>query len=150
MAAWTANGWFESAWYSGAWYGVVVEGESPTGGWLNEYNAYKQRKESAEKERRRIMDAIRELDGVDGEIAELLHSEDGNKQEDEYNEELRTLLSKAVTEAEIAHVGLLTERVARAYRRAMDKATFSAIQALERELDRAMEEEDFMFLVMLT
>ena len=40
------------------------------------------------------------------------------------------------------------EVVAKAFSRAMELQTFSAIEAFERELDRAIEEENFLLLAM--
>lgn len=118
------------------------------GGWLNEYNAYKQRKAAQERHRKEVLKAVRELDGIDGEIAELMQLDQAKEDEQKRIAEFRAMLDKEISKAKLDKAGLLNKRINRAYDRAMQKATYSAIEALEREIEQAIEEEEFLFIVM--
>ena len=128
--------------------GSFLVTDTPTGGWLNDYSAYRQRAKARDRRRKEILDQIRELDGIDGEIARMLHADDERQDENDRIDEFRSLLDKEISKAKLDKAGLLNKRINRAYDRAMKKATFSAVQALEREIEDAIEEEDFLFIVM--
>ena len=119
-----------------------------TGGWLNEYLALQQRRNAEEKRRQAILRAVADLEGLDGEIAVELHRSESEKEAGRYATELREILRREVSPVALKETGLMTDRVEKAYYRALEQANFSAIQAFSRELERAIEEEDFLFLSM--
>lgn len=119
-----------------------VVGEQPSGGYgyLNDYQAWKQRREA----RRRAQEALREkaqdiADDVTRELAERLQAAEAEAQTKAEHARLREIARRF--EAEAADFG---ERVQAATTRAIARGTFSAMEALARELSRLAEEELFL------
>ena len=123
---------------------VPEDGEQPSGGYgaANAYASYQQRKRRREAEQKRILEEIREIkDEVDQEIAERMLTQ---QQRDDTEAELRQLVLDVQPEMED-----MSARVARAYMKAVNRGTFSALLTLERELERSIEEEEFLFIAMM-
>ena len=82
-------------------------------------------------------------DDVDREIALLLREQEARELKRQELERLRVLAANLrADEARTAY----GERVANALDRAIEKGTFSALAALDREIQRALEEEESLLL----
>jgi len=121
-----------------------------SGGWafLGIYDRYKERKTEREKQEQETVKHIKELEGIDSEIAELLHIDEVRARQDLEIAELEQLVADSFRNKEIAAAKAYSEKVAKAYIRAVQQGNYSAYQALEREMDRAREEEDFLLLAL--
>ena len=93
--------------------------------------------EEAEEEAKALQDA------VDAEIAQLLHAQERKDEEREHLERIRALVAKYPQEK------LDVERVDNALKMAQLKQTIASYEALEREIERMNEEEDFMVMTLL-
>jgi hypothetical protein len=124
--------------------GAIVATVDPVGGW-NFHVAYEQeqRRRRVEARRRKQLEEEREEieDETAREIAELISRQEA---EDEKRRDLERLAAIAKANADLEAARAFSERVAVAYQRALEKGTFSALEALDRELKRAAEEEEFM------
>ena len=129
--------------------GVTADAEVETeeirsGGWaaLNAYEAYQQRKKRRRREREEILKSI--PDEVDREIAAFMHP-DPREQE---IAELDRLVADTFRNDELKLAKEYSERVAKAYVRAAMQHNFSALEAFEREMDRAREEDEFLLIAL--
>lgn len=144
--AWGAS-WGE-AWGT-SWSAATVAETPTTGGWLflNSFEAELQKRRERER-RRKELEA--EVDGIqdelDRDIAQLLHEQEAI---DQRKADLERLGQLARVQADIDAARQYSERVAKAYERAVEKGTYSALEALDRELSRAREEEEFLVLAMM-
>ncbi len=130
----------------------IVSDEVPSGGWgfLTEYYAYKQRKRRRERERERILAEIAAIEGdVDFEIAVILQADVVEEAEAQELSWLEQMVAAAFTERDRRQAREYNIRVSKAFVRAAMQGNWSAFEALERELDRAEEEEFFLLVVML-
>lgn len=118
--------------------------------WLSEYQNLRQSRQQDEESRKKILAEVKSLGGVDGEIARLFHEKELRSTQDRYVNKLKELFDANVDEEELERSGVLSEGVSRAYRRATENGGFSSIEALQREIDRALEDEEFMFLAMVS
>lgn len=121
-----------------------VVAERPAGGWgfLNQYNAEKQRQRALARRRKELEEESERIeDEVAREIAQLLRKQEA---EDDRRKELKRLADLAKANADIEAARQYSERVATAYARALAKGNYSALEALERELRRAAEEEEWL------
>ena len=122
-----------------------AEPEAFTGGWAFEYQNEVVRRAKKKKELEELEEKAEKIaDDLERQLAIEIHQEEKDK---ERLAELKRLTKiaekheKAVTE--------LGERVTKAYERAIIKQTFSAMEALERTIRQAKEEEDFLVRVTL-
>jgi hypothetical protein len=83
-------------------------------------------------------------DKTDREIARLLHKQMEKEARDKEIDELKAVMEAARQE----DLRMYNEAVAGAYVRAMEAQTFSTIEAFERQMDMAREEEEFLLLAM--
>lgn len=114
-------------------------------GALNAYNAWRQRKRRRDEERKRLLEQLEDIeDELDREIAELIHSDDEPEVE-----ELREIVVNAFSDADAELVRDYSERVSKAFIRAATQQNYSALMAFHREMDRAMEEEEFLLMSVL-
>ena len=126
----------------------VEEEERPAGGYgaLNWYDGYRQKKRKRKKE---LEKAIAEIeDEVDRLIAIELHKDLETERHEQELAELEALISETYSEAQLAAAQAISNRVAKAYTRAALQGNYSAIEAFEREMERAREEEEFLLLAM--
>ena len=124
--------------------------DQPTGGWgaYNAFDSYKQRQASRKKKRKELLEQLEKIqDQVDREIAELLHQDDLGDGQD--IEELRQIVTQDFSEADAEIAAEFSERLSKAYIRAATQQNYSALKAFEREMDRLMEEEEFLVLSLL-
>ena len=123
---------------------VVVSDDQPTGGWLflNLYEAEQRRRRKRDKERRELEE---ETDRIEDELDRAI-AQELRKQEaiDEKRDNLNRLKEIAKKNADLEAVRAYSERVHTAFVRALAQENYSALEALDRELRRAQEEEDFM------
>lgn len=131
---------------------VTAEAESaaPSGGWafLAYYDRYRQRKISREEEEKTVAEHIGELEGTDAEIAQLLHRDDEKLRQDKEIAELESMVAESFRNEEIKAAKAYSEKVAKAYIRAVQQGNYSAYRALEREMEQAREEDEFLLLAM--
>jgi hypothetical protein len=115
-----------------------------SGGWAFHvaYEQEQRRRREESRRRKRLEEEREEIeDETAREIAELISRQEA---EDEKRRDLERLAAIAKANADLEAARAFSERVAVAYQRALDKGTFSALEALDRELKRAAEEEEFM------
>jgi hypothetical protein len=116
-----------------------------SGGFLYEYEREQNRRRKKRRELDEREEAARDLkDKIDREIAELLARQEA---QDERRGELDRL-QRLVRDH--SHQQLeLSDRAKIAYVRALTQANFSAMEALDRELQRMLEEEEVAALMLL-
>ena len=131
-------------------FGIRADAEG-TGGWgaRGWYDPYRTRKDRRDEQRRKDREAIKDLKGVDADIAKLLHKQIDRDARNAEIAELGDLVAASYSKLQAAEAKVYNERVAKAYVRAALQANFSALEAFEREFDAAREEEDFLFLAMI-
>lgn len=116
-----------------------------SGGFLYAYEREQARRRKKRREQEEREEAARELqDKVDREIAELLARQEA---EDERRAELDRL-QRLVRDHSRDQLQL-SNRAKVAYVRALTQANFSAMEALDRELQRMLEEEEVAALMLL-
>ena len=81
-------------------------------------------------------------------LPELLHQEEAQRTTIDREKVFRASLRQAVRPGDLRAANLDTERVMKAYDRALKQANYSALEALEREIDRVFEEEEFLLMVL--
>lgn len=113
--------------------------------------AYEHEMESRRRQRRKRKDdeeqALAAVETpFEREIATLLHAQEA---QDERRAELARLQRLVTQFAERKAEQAFTERVSRAFERAIKQPNASALLALEREVERQMDDEDFAVLMML-
>jgi hypothetical protein len=118
--------------------------DEASGGWkfLGFYDSETQRRRALAKKRKKLEEETEEIqDGLDKAIALLLREQEAK---DEKRDNLARLQELAQSDADLNAARAYSERVATAYARALTKGTYSALEALDRELDRARTEEEFL------
>jgi hypothetical protein len=122
--------------------------EAASGGWgfLGSYESELQRRRARARERKRLEEETDEIqDDLDRNIAQLLREQEAI---DDRRQELDRLKDLARESQDIAAAKRYSERVATAFERAIARGNFSALEALDREMQRANEEEEFLILSM--
>lgn len=119
--------------------------EQPSGGWpvfaaRYEQESAKRRKTRQEQEEREE-ETERIQNRLDREIAELLRKQEAVDERKAYLELLGAL---AKDKPDIEAARAYSDRVAVAYARAIAQQNYSALEALDRELQRAVEEEEWL------
>lgn len=147
MSAWATGAWKSNAWFGTAWAEQeAAEAVTPSGGFMvrGVFDTLADRKRRKLKALREIREEIKEIPGINGQIAELLHKDDEKELIEKSLQELEKLVKSSITEAQIEKE--FNERVARAFARAELQGNFSALQAFEREMDRVREDEAFFLI----
>lgn len=122
---------------------VVVDSQA-TGGWLflNTYESELQRRKALAQRRKELEEETEQIeDALDRNIAQLLREQE---EIDEKKANLERLGRLAKIDADLEAAKRYSERVGTAYARAIAKGTFSALEALDRELQRAKQEDEFL------
>jgi len=132
----------------------VADVVAPSGGWERlpwgfrtdyEENLRRQRAERAtRREREEETESIEDL--VTRDIAEIFRAEEEHEARDEELQRIKKFAREYTASTAKRQMG---ERVAKAYERAARQGNRSALEALEREMARAVEEEDFMTIAMM-
>lgn len=128
---------------------VAAAVESATGGWLflNDYEAELRRRRKRKKEREELEAETEQIQNeLDRSIAQLLREQEAI---DEKRDNLNRLGDLAKQNADLEAARQYSERVATAYARAITQGNFSALEALDRELQRARDEEEFLMLSLM-
>lgn len=121
--------------------------EAFTGGFFMHFERHATRRDREREEREAAIEATKALEAeVDREIAQFLHEQQAQEAQRKELDRLSTLVAQfADRQAELA----FNERVAKAYARALAQQNASALLALERELGRQLEDEEFAVLMAL-
>jgi hypothetical protein len=129
---------------------VAEDAVQPVGGHGAKYyyDRYLQKKRRKDKERRELMQELDQLEGVDREIARILHKDEQYDTRTEQIAELDQLIQQADINAQRREFREMNQKLANAFTRAYMEQTFSAIEAFERQLEQAIEEEEFMLLAL--
>jgi hypothetical protein len=121
-----------------------VADETFTGGFVYAFEREMARRRKEARERMQAEEQAKELqDALDREIAELMHKQEAERAKAQELERLKALVSRH------ANSGTSSDRVDKAYARALAQQNMSAYLALTRELERMMEEEELIVLTML-
>ena len=150
---WATAAWIEASWVTEAWdddpnVPVVVSDVAPTGGWSGWYDVYDHHKRQREKKRDEVFEEIKAIEGVDAEIAKLLHKDMEAEAREAELANLEQMVRSSYTKRQADELKRYNERVAIAYIRAAEQGNYSAVEAFEREMERTREEEEFLFLAM--
>lgn len=122
-----------------------AQAEEFTGGFLFAFEQEMARRRKKRKEIEEREQAAQDLkDQVEREIAAFLYEQE---KADERRAELQRL--RSLVRAHARAQSELTERAQRAYARALAQENFSAMQALEREIERMLEEEEAALMILL-
>jgi hypothetical protein len=125
---------------------AVASTTSVSGGWLffNEYEQELRRRQKRKKEQEELEEATEQIeDTTDRQIAQLLREQEAK---DEKRKELQRLAEIVRQNADIEAARQYGAKVAKAYERALTQGNFSALQALDRELKKARDEEEALLL----
>jgi hypothetical protein len=137
--------------------GTLVDDLAPTGRsggggtWaaLSWYDHYKDQQSDREEERDKLKKSVADIaDETDAQIARILHKQIEQEAREAELQTLENLIQSTYTERQKGLAEQYNAKVAKAYVRAAEQANFSAIEAFERELDKALEEDEFLFLAM--
>jgi len=130
---------------------VVDDEEANSGGYgaINAYDSYQRKRKRRKKEYDELLDELKALPEVEAEIARIMQAQLRREQEAKEVTELEGMVVRMQAEASDMLAEAYNDRVTRALERAADKATYSRLQAFERELDRAREEEEFLLMAIL-
>lgn len=125
----------------------VVVVESPSGGWLTFLNTYEQqlvRRREERKKQQQLEEETEQIpDDTDRQIAQLLREQEAK---DARRAELQRLSELVEQNASVEAAKQYSEKVGAAYARALTQGNYSALEALERELRKAREEEEALLL----
>jgi len=153
-AGWAEGSWVDAGWVVGAWQQDAGEPEvtAPSGGWdkLSQFDDHIKRKREQEQQRQSNLEAINRIESpVDSEIAKILQADVRQAETEKRLKDLEQLVAKSFRNEDLPRVREFNERVAKAFVRANVQGNFSAIQAFEREMERAIEEEEFLLMALL-
>ena len=128
----------------------AVEHASTGGGWaaLSFYDRYSQKKQKRQKKHKQDIEEIKQLPETDKEIAKLLHKQLEREDRNKEIAELDLLIQSSFSKRQARKAKAYNDRVGKAYLKAHQEGTFSAIEKFERELDRVIEEDEFLVLAM--
>lgn len=140
MAAYQDSGFaYQSSGYA---YQDGAVFEQPSGGWpfLYTYESELNRRRDEARRRRDLEEESERIpDEVDRSIALLLREQEAKDAERQNLERLATL---ARQNADVEAARQYSEKVAKAFARALAQENYSAIEALDRELRKAREAEE--------
>lgn len=126
------------------------EAEQPernSGGWFYDFEQHRERWKNRERQLEEAEESAKQLESrVDREIAELLQQDERKAAFQENISRISRLVAGfADSEAEQA----MSARAAQALARARAQESVGTLLALQREMDRMLEEEEFAVLMML-
>ena len=142
--AWAGNAWADDAWFGTAWAVNV----SSSGGWgfMMKFEDFREKRDKEEEEREKVREEIEAIkDDTDREIAQILQKDLSLEAREKELKDLEILVSTTFQ----ADNSELTSNVAKAFARAAVQKNHSAMEALERELDREREEDEFLMIAMM-
>lgn len=153
MASAWADSWGTS--WGNSWGDVGVAAVAttvqPTGGWwfFNQYEVYRRQKKEREEERQKVFKGLKGLAPVDREIARYLHKDEQRAERERQLSELERLVKRTMNSMEATEIRNYGTRVAKAYTRAVMQGNYSALEAFDREFERALEEEEYALMALL-
>jgi hypothetical protein len=121
--------------------------EQSSGGWAfwMSYEQEQARRRHEKRKREQLEEETEAIEeSVDRDIARFLREQEA---QDARRAELDRLGNIARRHADAAEARAYSERVAVALERAIEKGTFSALEALDREIERAQTEEELVLVV---
>ena len=131
----------------------AVTAAPAAGGWgfANIYDRYREEKREREQEESQARKAIQAIqDETDAEIARLLHKQMAYEARTQEIDKLESLMRQFDDRQERNLALQFNQDVAAAYDRALKLGTFASAEAFERAMERALEEEEFLFLAIAT
>ena len=128
---------------------IVEDDEQPTGGFAaqNWYDAYRQKRQKRKKKRKKVLEEIKKLDGVEAEIAKLLHKDLEREARDKEIKAIEDMVVSTYTKGQVEAARIYSENLAKAYVRAAEQRNFSALKAFEREMELIKQEEEAFLLI---
>lgn len=129
--------------------GPEPQSDQASGGWLflNTYEAEQQRRRARDKKRKELEDESEQIqDELDRAIALELRKQEAT---DDKRKDFDRLKELAKANADLEAARQYSERVGTAYARVLAQGNYSAIEALDRELKRAQEEEEFLLTAIM-
>lgn len=142
--------WLHNLDFAGGGAEVVEEVTAPSGGWdfMMKFESFREKRESDKSERDKIREEIEEIaSDVDREIAQILQTDRITEAREEELQALEVLVSESFRNEDMANAR--AHGVAKAFVRAAVQRNFSAVEALEREMDQIREEDEFLLLAMM-
>lgn len=129
---------------------VVVVDVPATTGWkfLMDFDRFRKQREEDEEERERVKEIVEAIESpVDKEIAQILQKDIETEDRAKEIKALEQLITENATPQDL--IAAEAHNVAKAFARAALQKNFSAIEALEREMDQKQEEDDFLMLALV-
>ena len=150
--AWATGAWKTNAWYGTAWADneAVEVVTQPSGGWdfMMKFEDFREKRDRDKAERDKIREEITEIESdVDREIARILQKDLKNEARERELKDLELLVATTFRNEDIPKAKI--HGVAKEFVRAAVQGNFSAMEALEREMDRIREDEEFLMLAMV-
>lgn len=131
--------------------GVVEEVRvTPSGGWdfMMKFESFREKREKDRRERDKIHEEIEVIeDVVDREIAQILQKDLITEAREKELKGLELLVATSFRNEDLPKAK--AHGVAKAFVRAAVQGNFSAMEALEREMDSIREDEEFLMLAMV-
>ena len=116
-----------------------------SGGFLHAFEAFEAQRAAKRRKRKKLEDESEAIQHeLDRQIAQLLREQEARDEAREEHERLTRLVQEFGTQAQE-----LSDRTKIAYVRALVQQNFSAIEALDRELQRQLQDEEVAVLMML-
>ena len=119
-------------------------------GWkfVMDFDMFRTKRDAEEEERKRIKELVEDIESpVDREIATLLQEDLDKEARKQQIKELQRIIAENATAQDL--MAAEAHNVAKAFARAAMQKNFSAIEALEREMDKKIEEDEFLMLAIL-
>ena len=142
--------WLHNLDFAGGGAEEVVEVTPPTGGWdfLQAFDVFRDKRERDEEERDKIRELVEDIEDAETrEIAQILQRDRITEAREQELQALEVLVSESFRHEDMSNAR--AHGVAKAFGRAAAQRNFSALEALERELDRIREEDEFLLLAMV-
>ncbi len=120
----------------------------PSGGWFNlRYEQELRRREAVRRKQRELDEEVAAIpQPIDREIGLLLREQEAKDLKRQELERLRELATSLDAERARQDYG---DRVSKALERAVQKGNYSALEALDREIQRAQEDEEQVALAVM-
>ena len=113
-----------------------------------EFEDFRDKRDRERAIRDKIRESLEDIESsTDREIAQILQKDIKTEAREKELQALEFLVATTFRNEDIAKAP--NERVAKAFVRAAVQGNFSAMEALEREMDRAREDEMFLFIAMV-
>ena len=127
---------------------VVEDVVVPTGGWdfLMKFDRFRDRRDEDQRQLERYLEEIEELEPVAKEIAQIMQADEKKQAREIELARLEMLVSESFSNQAVKLARAYSVKVANAFVRAELQGNFSALEALEREMELVREEEMFFLM----